>query len=267
MGMPAARVTDLHTCPMVTGLVPHVGGPILPPCAVNVLIGNLPAARVGDLALCAGGPDTIVKGSLGVFINGQPAARIGDLTVHGGVITTGLPSVLIGDIWSGGGAGAGGASGAAARTQASGPIADPAVQAGMRAAWTASQASDPANRHEEGGYIVRNADGSLGVEPWPRGSGASIAPPARAADGSYNGKQVLGEFHTHPNPPVDENGKKWTQGGHPGDWNGVAAEKYPGDSYIISDGHIYKIDSAGKPTNDKAGNEVPMGTRTDLIGP
>lgn len=107
MGMPAARVTDLHTCPMVTGLVPHVGGPILPPCAVTVLIGSLPAARVGDLALCAGGPDTIVKGSLGVFINGQPAARIGDLTVHGGVITTGLPTVLIGDIGSGGGAGAG----------------------------------------------------------------------------------------------------------------------------------------------------------------
>jgi uncharacterized Zn-binding protein involved in type VI secretion/phage pi2 protein 07 len=111
MGMPAARVTDLHTCPMVTGLVPHVGGPILPPCAVNVLIGNLPAARVGDLALCAGGPDTIVKGSLGVFINGQPAARIGDLTVHGGVITTGLPTVLIGDTWSGGGAGAGAGAG------------------------------------------------------------------------------------------------------------------------------------------------------------
>ncbi len=110
MGMPAARVTDLHTCPMVTGLVPHVGGPILPPCAVNVLIGNLPAARVGDLALCAGGPDTIVKGSLGVFINGQPAARIGDLTVHGGVITTGLPSVLIGDTW-GGAEGASGSGG------------------------------------------------------------------------------------------------------------------------------------------------------------
>lgn len=98
MGMPAARVTDLHTCAMVTGLVPHVGGPILPPCAVTVLIGGLPAARVSDLAFCAGGPDAIVKGSLGVFICSMPAARIGDLTVHGGVITTGLPTVLIGDV-------------------------------------------------------------------------------------------------------------------------------------------------------------------------
>ena len=110
MGMPAARVTDMHTCPMVTGLVPHVGGPIIPPCAPTVLIGGLPAARVTDMCTCAGPPDMIVKGSMTVFIMGQLAARIGDMTTHGGVIVTGQMNVLIGDL-SGVGAdlGAGGA--------------------------------------------------------------------------------------------------------------------------------------------------------------
>lgn len=96
MGQPAARVTDMHVCPMVTGVVPHVGGPILPPCAVTVLIGCLPAARVGDMATCVGPPDAIVKGSMTVLISGQPAARMGDMTSHGGNIILGLPTVLIG---------------------------------------------------------------------------------------------------------------------------------------------------------------------------
>lgn len=95
MGQPSARISDLHVCPMVTGLVPHVGGPIILGCP-TVLIGSQPAARVGDLATCVGPVDSIVKGSATVLIGGQPAARIGDLTVHGGVITTGLPTVLIG---------------------------------------------------------------------------------------------------------------------------------------------------------------------------
>jgi uncharacterized Zn-binding protein involved in type VI secretion len=93
---PAARITDMHTCPMVTGVVPHVGGPVLPPGCPTVLIGSLPAARVGDLCVCAGPPDTIAKGSTTVLIGGQPAARIGDLTAHGGVIVGGLPTVMIG---------------------------------------------------------------------------------------------------------------------------------------------------------------------------
>lgn len=93
---PAARVTDMHTCPMVTVLVPHVGGPILPPCCPTVLIGMLPAARVGDMCTCVGPPDVIVKGSMTVMIGNQPAARIGDLTAHGGVIVMGLPTVMIG---------------------------------------------------------------------------------------------------------------------------------------------------------------------------
>ncbi|MCK5272078.1 MAG: PAAR domain-containing protein [Sedimentisphaerales bacterium] len=93
---PAARVTDMHTCPMVTGVVPHVGGPILPPGCPTVLIGGMPAARVGDMATCVGPPDTIVKGSATVLIGNMPAARLGDNTVHGGVIVLGCPTVMIG---------------------------------------------------------------------------------------------------------------------------------------------------------------------------
>jgi uncharacterized Zn-binding protein involved in type VI secretion len=96
VGQPAARVGDMHVCPMVTVLVPHVGGPILPPGCPTVLIGGMPSARVGDLAVCVGPPDVIVLGSFTVFIGGQPAARMGDITAHGGVIVMGLPMVLIG---------------------------------------------------------------------------------------------------------------------------------------------------------------------------
>jgi uncharacterized Zn-binding protein involved in type VI secretion len=96
MGMPAARITDMHACPMFTGPVPHVGGPILPPGAVTVLIGGLPAARVGDLATCVGPPDTIALGSFTVLTMGQPQARIGDMTAHGGNIVLGCFTVLVG---------------------------------------------------------------------------------------------------------------------------------------------------------------------------
>lgn len=93
---PAARVTDMHTCPMVTGVVPHVGGPILPPACPTVMIGFMPAARVGDMCTCAGPPDSILMGSMTVMIGNQPAARMGDMTVHGGVIVMGCPTVMIG---------------------------------------------------------------------------------------------------------------------------------------------------------------------------
>ena len=94
---PAARVTDMHTCPMVEGgIVPHVGGPIMPPGVPTVLIGNLPAAVATGLATCVGPPDTIAMGSATVLIGGLPAARMGDTTAHGGVITLGLPTVMIG---------------------------------------------------------------------------------------------------------------------------------------------------------------------------
>ena len=95
-GPPAARMTDLHVCPMVTGVVPHVGGPIMPPCAITVLTGKLPQARATDLATCVGPPDMIAKGSVTVLVNKLPAARIGDLTAHGGTIVLGCFTVLIG---------------------------------------------------------------------------------------------------------------------------------------------------------------------------
>ncbi|MEM9991995.1 MAG: PAAR domain-containing protein [Bacteroidota bacterium] len=96
MGMPAARVGDMHVCPMVTGVVPHVGGPVMPPGEPTVLIGGMPAARVGDMATCVGPPDTIAMGSMTVLIGGMPAARLGDTTAHGGSIILGEMTVLIG---------------------------------------------------------------------------------------------------------------------------------------------------------------------------
>lgn len=93
---PAARLTDMHVCPMSTGPVPHVGGPVTGPGVPTVLIGNMPAAVVGDMLVCTGPPDVIVKGSATVLIGGKPAARMGDSTGHGGTIMGGLPTVMIG---------------------------------------------------------------------------------------------------------------------------------------------------------------------------
>lgn len=86
----------MHVCPMVTGIVPHVGGPILPPGCPTVLIGGLPAACLGDMLTCVGPPDSIVMGSVTVMIGGKPAARMGDMTAHGGSIVLGCFTVLIG---------------------------------------------------------------------------------------------------------------------------------------------------------------------------
>jgi uncharacterized Zn-binding protein involved in type VI secretion len=93
---PAARITDMHVCPAVTVLVPHVGGPIIPPCAPTVVTGFLPQARVTDLLTCVGPPDVIQQGSATVIVAQLPAARLTDPTVHGGVIVTGCPTVIIG---------------------------------------------------------------------------------------------------------------------------------------------------------------------------
>ena len=96
---PAARLTDMHTCPMVEPNVvpiPHVGGPIIGPGAPTVMIAKMPAAVVGDSCVCVGPPSSIVKGSATVMICGKPAARIGDTTAHGGLIVMGAPNVMIG---------------------------------------------------------------------------------------------------------------------------------------------------------------------------
>lgn len=96
MGQPAARVGDMHVCPMVTGVVPHVGGPILPPGTPTVMIGSMPAATVSSMCTCTGPPDMIAAGSSTVLIGGKPAARMGDTTAHGGAIVAGCPTVQIG---------------------------------------------------------------------------------------------------------------------------------------------------------------------------
>lgn len=109
---PAARISDMHVCPMVTGIVPHVGGPI----AIGfpqVMIGFLPAARVNDMCVCVGPPDMIAKGSMTVMIGNMPAARMGDMTVHGGSIVIGCPTVMIGEVGMGAAGGGMGAPAAA----------------------------------------------------------------------------------------------------------------------------------------------------------
>jgi uncharacterized Zn-binding protein involved in type VI secretion len=100
MGQPAARLGDMHVCPLIEPgkpPVPHVGGPVLTPGCPTVLIGGMPAARVGDMCICVGTtPDFVALGSFTVIIGGKPAARMGDMTVHAGTIVIGYPTVLIG---------------------------------------------------------------------------------------------------------------------------------------------------------------------------
>jgi uncharacterized Zn-binding protein involved in type VI secretion len=99
MPQPAARVGDMHVCPMVTpGVppIPHVGGPVLPPGGITVLIGGMPAARVGDMCLCVGPPDVIAMGAFTVLISNMPAAQMGSLTAHGGTVVMGCPTVMVG---------------------------------------------------------------------------------------------------------------------------------------------------------------------------
>ena len=96
---PASRITDMHVCPMVapgTPPIPHVGGPVTGPGCPTVMIGKMPAAVMGDMCVCVGPPDTIIKGSATVMIGKKPAVRIGDSTAHGGTVVLGFPTVMIG---------------------------------------------------------------------------------------------------------------------------------------------------------------------------
>lgn len=93
---PASRITDMHTCPMTTGPVPHVGGPIVGPGIPTVLVSGMPASVVGDSCTCVGPPDSVVKGSTTVLIGGKPAVRMGDTTAHGGSVVLGAPTTMIG---------------------------------------------------------------------------------------------------------------------------------------------------------------------------
>jgi uncharacterized Zn-binding protein involved in type VI secretion len=138
---PAARVTDMHVCPMVTVLVPHVGGPILPPGVPTVLIDFLPAATVTSMATCVGPPDVIILGSMGVMIGGLPAARMGDMTAHGGVIVLGSFTCMIGEVGSPS-PGAAGAGGVTAGLTASG-VNNPVTSSGTPATSVASVSFAP----------------------------------------------------------------------------------------------------------------------------
>ena len=213
---PAARVTDMHICPMVTGIVPHVGGPILPPCSPNVLIGFLPAARVTDQAVCVGPPDIIVKGSPTVMINNLLAARVTDTTAHGGMIILGCFTVIIGEAGMGVPPSAGFAAPAASGPPTAPPTAselqgNPVVRQALNQAWADSNPGEPAKRHEEGGWIFMNTTtGEISVTRAPSGAQASLnlsRPP------EVSGSVVVAKFHTHPNPTSEG----WDPGPSPAD--------------------------------------------------
>jgi uncharacterized Zn-binding protein involved in type VI secretion len=162
---PAARVSDMHTCPLVDALVPHVGGPILPPCEPTVLIGMLPAARMTDLLTCVGPPDMIAMGSPTVLIGGLMAARLGDPTDHGGVIILGCFNVIIGE------------------AATPGPISAPSAPAlGTPAAAAAAPAATPA---------VTDAERSLAASPG--NSPEQIAAREKVLRDFYKGKPGLGD--------------------------------------------------------------------------
>lgn len=170
MSKPAARLTDVHVCPKVNpGPVPHVGGPVVQGSA-DVIIGALPAARVGDMALCVGPPDKIVKGSSTVLINGKPAARMGDRTAHGGVIVGGQPTVLIGDS---GGSGSAGGAGTAAKSSKSGQGASSTGNAGNP---FGTAAADPIAQAIAGTRSPTEAIGNLGMQAFTARAGIQADP-------------------------------------------------------------------------------------------
>ncbi|MFA9371106.1 MAG: PAAR domain-containing protein [Labilibaculum antarcticum] len=94
-GKPIATMGSMHMCPMCSGLVPHVGGPISGPGAPNVLINGKPAALMGDMCVCVGPPDVVAQGNPSVLINGVPVVCQGDMTAHGGIVMSGEPNILI----------------------------------------------------------------------------------------------------------------------------------------------------------------------------
>ncbi len=201
---PAARISDLHTCPMATPgtpPVPHVGGPITVGCP-TVMIGMQPAARMGDLATCVAPlPDSIAKGSLTVMIGGQPAARMGDPTMHGGMITLGCPTVMIGD--AGGGSGGGGAGAPAAGSAGAAPSSAPGSANGpfdsaddaARAALNSANPQSIKDNTEYSGLIYQGSDGKYYYTGPAKGTDQG-ANPLRDAPAPA-GSTVVGDYHTH----------------------------------------------------------------------
>jgi uncharacterized Zn-binding protein involved in type VI secretion len=206
MAPPAARIGDMHTCPMVNpGPVPHVGGPILPPCAVTVITGGRPQARVGDMAVCVGPLDVIAKGSATVIVSGMPAARLGDSTAHGGVIVVGFPTVIIGD--AGGGGGGKGAAGAA--LEGGGSFVQPAVQAKalIAAAKDGTPFCERCNAMVAAKITksIKSTARTVGRStPNPKISAPHLAYPASKA----NVDKMLEQLKLNAVPPYDKNGKR-----------------------------------------------------------
>jgi uncharacterized Zn-binding protein involved in type VI secretion len=206
----------MHTCPLATPgtpPVPHVGGPVLPPGAPTVLIGGQPAARVTDMCVCVGPPDAIAKGSPTVLIGGLMAARVGDLTVHGGVITVGLPTVMIGEVGmasppappgppapgtrlnvAGGASGGGGGGGAAAKQKA----IDDAIAIIEKSKW----ASTPEGKKVLAKIKQLNKDGKIVYKKVPAGTmgqwdGSQIIIPEGTTDPDFIASSVLVHEGTH----------------------------------------------------------------------
>jgi len=122
------------------------------------------------------------------------------------------------------------------------PLTDSTIIAEISRAWRESQPDDPANRHEEGGYIVLNPNRTCGIERWPRGWQSRIVPPPMDANNCYNQKPVIAAFHTHPNPPVDEIGREWEQGPSESDRRWHRHRNIRG--FVVSRLLVYEIDES-----------------------
>jgi len=246
---PAARISDMHACSL------HGGGPIITG-APTVIVCGMPSARISDLALCPPAVDVIVEGCPTILVCGMPPAYIGCKTAHGGVVVQGCPTVLICTspqcacmsaakkagrpfVEQAGGNGSPGAQGGQGQQQASDPLNDPNVKAGMKQAAKDSDIGG-GNPKEQGGFILKDPKtGNLSVERWPTGQSSSMSPPI-STDGKYNGKDIVGSFHTHPNV-----GQGWKQ--EPSTTDTSFVTNYPktaGDNhYVISKDKVYRIDS------------------------
>ncbi|RMF38899.1 MAG: DUF4329 domain-containing protein [Alphaproteobacteria bacterium] len=237
---PAARITDMHVCPMFTGPVPHVGGPIMLGC-FPVLTQCLPQARVTDMAVCVGPPDMIAMGAPTVLVGGLPAARMGDPTAHGGTIALGCFTVLIP---GGGGGGGGGGSGTGAGGAAGAPVAGgPSAQSfatqeeAAKAALDAANPQSIADNREYGGLVYRNPDGTYGYTNPSGGTGTGFNPHAISAP---PGATVVGDYHTHGDySVVGPNGPVRT--------SDPAQDSYNSDNFSSADINGINADAAGNP--------------------
>lgn len=199
MSQPAARVGDMHVCPMVTpGIptIPHFGGPILPPGVPTVFIGGLPAATITSQCICIGPLDIVIKGSISVLLSSKPASRMGDSTAHGGAINIGCPTVFIGGpsvvVPANVGLGIPSEPPATSNDAQEIVILPTDINEQMRALW---DQSFPGGRSQEfGGTLVRDADGNLLLINTGGGTAGTFQPNESVGPDH----ELIGVFHTHP---------------------------------------------------------------------